>query len=138
MKINKIAIPPQILEELIAYAKEHGRNEEVAGALIGEIEGDKVIVKELWIGENVLHSRSRFEINPEQLYNLLIETEKKGLEIVAFWHTHFGNSTPSYIDVTYMELWPIVWIVIDSWTGLFSASIYHGDKIYNVKVELLE
>ena len=122
---------------MIKYAKEHGRDEEAAGALIGKLESDKAIVEELWIGENILHSRSRFEIDPEQLYNLIIETEKRGLDIVAFWHTHFGNSIPSYIDVTYMELWPIVWIVIDSWTGLFSASIYHNDKIHNVKVKLL-
>ncbi len=138
MSIKKLVLPVDILENLIRDAKTLGRKEEIAGVFLGKINGETAIVIESKRGENILHDKSSFLLDPEQFYKFLIEGEKKGLELVGVWHTHLGDPNPSIIDVKTMMMWPIVWVIFDAITGIFTASKYdvETEKIVSVKVEL--
>lgn len=138
MLIKKMQIPRKLLSSLIDIARERGKKEEVAGVLIGKVINSVARVEDFEAGENILHSPTRFEINPVQLYEIILGAEERGLEIVGFWHTHIGDPSPSYIDLRYMKLWPVVWLIIDSLSGDFTASIYIKDQLKNVEVELID
>ena len=140
MPINAINIPVDLLEKIIELAKKKGRKEEIAGIFLGKIEDGVAKVVECKEGENIYHNPSRFMIHPEELYKIIVEGEEKGLEVVGVWHTHIGDPNPSIIDVKSMMLWPVVWIIFDAITGIFTASIYdpETERIKNVKVELVK
>ncbi len=134
--IRKIKIPQSIIQKMISIAKKKGGSEELAGVMLGYRIHDTAYVRDFKIGENILHDPYRFFLDPEQLYKFIVEGEEKGLEIVALWHTHPTSPNPSLIDLKYMELWPIVWIITSSLTGEFTASLYRDGKLYSVIVEI--
>ena len=138
MVVKKIVIPVEIIEKLINEAKNYGIKEEITGVLFGVKYGDVARVIEFKKGENILHDRVRFLMDPEELYKFILEGEEKGLDLIGFWHTHLGDPTPSIIDVKSMMLWPVVWLIIDAITGIFTASIYdmEEEKIKSVEVKL--
>ncbi len=138
MGIKKLVIPVDILENLIRDAKTLGRKEEIAGVFLGKVDGEKAIVFESKRGENILHDKSSFLMDPEQFYEFLVKGENKGLELVGVWHTHLGDPNPSIIDVKTMMLWPVVWVIFDAITGIFTVSKYdvETEKIISVEVEL--
>jgi len=134
--IRKVKIPQSILKKMEEVAKQKRGTEELAGVMLGYKIHDTVYVRKFKIGENILHDPFRFFLDPEQLYKFIIEGEEKGLELVALWHTHPSSPNPSLIDLKYMELWPIVWIITSSLTGEFTASIYRDGKLHSVIVEI--
>ena len=138
MPIRKMKIPQKIIQELIKLAKSRGQKEELVGVMLGYRLHDTIYVRELKVGENILHDQFRFLMDPEQFYKFIIEGEEKGLELVALWHTHLSSPRPSLIDLKYMELWPVVWVIVSSLTGEFTATIYKDGKLRSILVEIDE
>lgn len=68
-----------------------------------------------WL-KNVLESPTAFRLDPEELYRALTEAEEKGLSLLAIFHTHPGPPTPSPIDLRYMKIWRVVWVISNVYT----------------------
>ena len=130
-----VKIPKSLLNNLIKLALKMGKKEELAGVLLGTIDKDIINVKTYKTLENILHSPTRFEINPEEFYQVIIYGEKMGYEIVGLWHTHPSPPQPSLIDLKYMELWPVLWLIISSINGSYAAYILREGELKKVKIE---
>ena len=111
-----------------------GSKEEATGVFLGKFRGDDYFVGEVKVLRNRLHSPVRFEVDPEELYRVLVEAEEKGLEVVGMWHTHPGTPAPSSIDLYYMKLWPVVWLIMSSIDGSYKAYILKEEKLVEVEV----
>jgi len=79
---------------------------EASALLIGERRNEKVEIQEVKEAENVLKSRTAFQIEPELVVDTLDELEKNEEELVGFFHSHPNLSAfVSPRDEKFMKLW---------------------------------
>ncbi|MEZ0248975.1 MAG: M67 family metallopeptidase [Thermoproteus sp.] len=108
--------------------------EECAALLFGT--GDRV---ELWRWlENAAGSPYEFKLRPEDVYKAVVDAEALGAELVAIFHTHPGPPTPSRVDLKYMMMWPVVWIIRDVYTGEVRGWRLRGARLESVNINILE
>jgi [CysO sulfur-carrier protein]-S-L-cysteine hydrolase len=93
-----VVVPPPILEQLVAHAREEAPNE--ACGLIAFRDG---VAERYLPGENVLASPYRFELRPRHPADFFLEDE--GYELAVF-HSHPETEPkPSRTDVENIGLW---------------------------------
>lgn len=108
---------------------------EACGLIFGEIEYDEVIVKNIVAVQNKLKSPTTFKVDPEELFKALMVAEKKGYELIGFYHSHPASPEPSDIDTRYMKLWPnYVWLVISSVNYNVKAYCVSNNSVHRVKI----
>lgn len=90
--------------------KEYPR--EACGVILGQFNADIAKVQELVFTKNVAESSTRFIIDAETLYKILLRAENEGKEMVGVFHSHPTIAEPSDIDQPFMEINPIVWIIV--------------------------
>jgi len=72
---------------------------EACGVLIGTVTGDVRTVTEVWPAKNQLSSGSSYEIDPETLFRAFSYSERSGLEVIGFYHSHpFSSANASDVD----------------------------------------
>jgi proteasome lid subunit RPN8/RPN11 len=128
-KVKKIKLPGRILN--IFLDKALRSDIELGGILVGKVHNDTVIVDRLYIGENIVSSPVRFEIDPDTIVRVIKELDEDE-DIVGIIHSHPASPYPSIVDLRNMELWPVIWIIIDSNNGDYMAWYYN--KCINIEV----
>jgi proteasome lid subunit RPN8/RPN11 len=104
-----LRIPEAIYNEIIIHARE-GMPMEVCG-ILGGIDG---CVSDIYRIANVDVSTEHFTMNPEEQIEVMMSLESKGLEAVAFYHSHpKGPDFPSSEDIR-LAFYPDVLSVIVS------------------------
>jgi [CysO sulfur-carrier protein]-S-L-cysteine hydrolase len=83
---------------------------EEACGIVGGLEGRSVRVFPV---ENILHSRTRFKMEPESQLRVLLELEQNGQDLLAIYHSHpDGPPHPSETDIAeayYPEAAAVIW-----------------------------
>ena len=113
--------------------------EEACGILLGRIQEDIALVKEIRPMRNITGSESRFMVDTEELYRNLIRAESLGLEMVGIYHSHHMSPHPSSIDRVYMKLNPVVWVIFGlSRTEIIGIAAYRwlNGKVTEVELEV--
>ena len=81
---------------------------ECCGALLGDVEGDAKVVRELRPLENVHeegHER-RYLVSPDAMFALIREERQTGRKILGFYHSHPNNpARPSETDREWASSW---------------------------------
>ncbi len=94
MQTKRISIPTSMKDEMIR----HARGElpyEACGIIAGVTEEEAV---EFYPASNELKSETRYNIAPEDLYRIMMDLEKKGLDVWGIFHSH--PATPAYPSAT--------------------------------------
>lgn len=136
LSVNTLVIRRRHLKTLVEEALKDPTIE-ACGLLIGRVEGVRVVVEEVLIGENVKRSPTRFEVDPNLVYRAVVQAEAKGLELVGVFHSHPAPPTPSRLDVEGMQLWPVAWLIVSTLNGGFAAYALKNGKVepLTLKVE---
>jgi|Deesub1362A_J573_1020465.scaffolds.fasta_scaffold00067_64 proteasome lid subunit RPN8/RPN11 len=124
-------VPIRDEKEEISMLHTHER----CGVLIGTRVDDVITVKEVVEIENIAESPFLFEMSPEGLYKAWMDAEKKGMDVVAVFHTHpTGNARPSAFDLEGLKQTGMPWVIVGI-DGI-KAFIYRNG-IEELEVELL-
>lgn len=87
--------------------------EEACGLLAGEIIGDRYDARLVLPITNMLHSRVRYQLDPQEQLNAFNYIEEQHLELVGIYHSHpNGPDTPSPTDIAeayYPEAVQLIW-----------------------------
>ncbi len=110
---------------------------EACALLLGRVEGITVMVTDICTTENVKDSPLRFTVDPETLYKILRQAEREWKEVVGVFHSHPTPSSPSSIDVKYIALNPIVWLIMSTVDGCLEAYQWLNGSVQTVEVEYL-
>jgi proteasome lid subunit RPN8/RPN11 len=95
---------------------------EICGFMIGRVEKAKATVFELKSARNILNSSVRFQIDPMEFLKVLEDAERKGMDVIGFYHSHPSSPYPSEEDRRFMKLWPDkIWLIVSSTTGFLKA-----------------
>lgn len=133
--INQVLVTPEDINILWNHAKEVFPNE-CCCMLLGNIEGDKAIVKDVHISMNTDQATASFTISPEDLIETYHEAETRNMEIVAIFHSHpYWPAHPSNKDAQYMQLNPVPWIIYSNNQNRFRTWVLREEQI--VQIELI-
>lgn len=95
---------------------------EACAMLFGKLSKNEAVVEKIEITQNMLHSTTRFQIDPEDVAAIITKAEKEGQEFIGLFHSHAARATPSLIDLKYMRLWgDSLWLIISSTDGTLAA-----------------
>jgi proteasome lid subunit RPN8/RPN11 len=109
--ITELKIPQKDLN-LIQSELESSKPYEACGVLIGVIDGSTALVERAMPITNVKRTRTSFELDPKEHYDVWNDAEKNGKEIVGVYHTHpVSSAVPSLWDRETMQNVPGVWLI---------------------------
>lgn len=90
-----LSISEQHADELIAHALKDNPNE-----CCGILAGKDDVVRRLYRVTNTERSPRRYLMNPQEQLNAMLDSERNGWEMLAFYHSHTrGPAYPSQTDV---------------------------------------
>jgi proteasome lid subunit RPN8/RPN11 len=107
---------------------------EACGLLLGIIKGKKGEVKEVKIVPNVDKSSVRFQVEPETLYKIYNEASAKSMDIIGIFHSHPAPPLPSGIDLHFMEINPVCWVIMSMPGGMMKAYVQEKGDLQEVKI----
>jgi proteasome lid subunit RPN8/RPN11 len=133
--VKQLHVPRRYLEKLRTASKE-AQSEETCGLLFGHKDEDSFVVMEFKILQNIDRSIVRFTIDPMTLYETLIDAEKRGLSLVAIFHSHPMGAVPSGTDKKYMRFWPVPWLILSKTNNKFGVFISDEDTYQRIKMKI--
>ena len=78
-----------------------------------------------------------FYVNPEEEYQLLIDAEARGEELVGIFHSHRAAPMPSTSDLNNMRLNPVVWLIASKTSGAWSSKGFVLDAAAAVEIPIM-
>src|SRR6187200_1899569 len=95
-------IPQQLIDEMVAHAREDLPNE--CCGMIGGRNGEATRVVRV---ENAAASPLRYEMDPQGQYDALKAIEDGGEDLIGIYHSHTRSAAyPSQTDVNEARMWP--------------------------------
>jgi len=95
-------IAPELLEQIVAHAREDAPNE-----CCGLIGGSDGVARSVHRARNAFESPVRFEIHATDQFRITEEIDRAGDETVAMYHSHpKSEAKPSPTDVNLASQWP--------------------------------
>ena len=110
---------------------------ESVALLFGVIEEHSVVVKRIECVRNESdNAATSFYVNPEEEYQLLIDAEARGEELVGIFHSHPAAPMPSSSDLNNMRLNPVVWLIASKTSGVWNSNGFVLDDTAAVEIPI--
>jgi len=110
---------------------------EACGILIGNTRDDTRKVSEAWPAKNRLSSDSSYEIDPESLLNAFAYAEKKGLEVIGFYHSHpFWSADASATDRARANYPGLSYVIYSIPKNEIKSFYFDGKELLNESVRI--
>ncbi len=133
--ISSIVISKEKMNLLLEKSK---KSEKELGALLfGRIEGNRAIVHLIKLLRYSERSTTHFIADPFFLLKSFSEAEKMGLELIGIFHSHPAPPAPSTADLRYMELNPVVWVIVDNTNLAVGAYVLESSGLSEVRIEVV-
>ena len=101
-------VPRQMLEEMIAHAREEAPNE--CCGMVGGADGSATTV---YRSINAEASPLRYSLDASDQFRIMQEIEKRGEELVGIYHSHTGSAAyPSQTDVNLAAYPDAVYVIV--------------------------
>lgn len=131
-----------ISNDMLKIMKQHileSKPYEACGLIIGVIKDNTAEGREVLKIKNIQKSYVEFFMDPMELYNAYLYAEKKGLEVVAVYHSHPSSTKPSALDIKNMKMNPYVWLIFNMHTLEFEGFYldYLIEKIFPVEIKII-
>ena len=111
---------------------------ESVALLFGVIEEHLVVVTRIECVRNESDkAATSFYVNPEEEYQLLIDAEARGEELVGIFHSHPAVPIPSSSDLDNMRLNPVVWLIASKAAGFWSSKGFVLDDAAAVEIPII-
>ena len=131
--LSKITLSRSLFEALLSELLQSPV--ERAALLFGSVEGDRAVVSSGVVAVNEEESPTHFRVDPTFLLRVLEEADARGEEFVGLLHVHPAPPEPSEEDLEYMEINPVVWIIV-SRSGEYVAYQLLSGELRGVEIEL--
>jgi [CysO sulfur-carrier protein]-S-L-cysteine hydrolase len=108
-------ISPELLDEILAHAREEAPNECCGVVGVAPASGDQPArAMRVQRARNIHASPKRFEIDGRDVIHAMGEFEEMGWEIGAIYHSHTHTAPyPSQTDINFAAHWPgVEWIIV--------------------------
>jgi proteasome lid subunit RPN8/RPN11 len=120
--MQSISLTAGQIRELVSIAKDVLPDESCALLL-----GEKNTVVEILPMRNVDNCPVTFSIESTELLQAYNLAESKGLQVIAIFHSHPANPSPSNTDLKFMEINPVIWLIYSTTEWRLKAYVYDND-----------
>ncbi|MEM2856064.1 MAG: M67 family metallopeptidase [Candidatus Nitrosocaldaceae archaeon] len=110
---------------------------ESCALLVGNIRYDIAKVEYIIELKNIANSYAMFMFDEKEFYELYMKVRKDKRDIIAIFHSHPSKPEPSSMDLKYMILNQIPWIIMSNIDYKFYAYAYY-DKLEMVEIVILD
>lgn len=117
--MQSISLTAGQIEELVSIAKDLLPDESCALLL-----GEKNAVVEIFPMRNIDESPVTFSMDSTELVDAYSLAESKGLQVIAIFHSHPAQPSPSSTDIKFMEINPVVWLIYSTTEWRLKAYVY--------------
>jgi proteasome lid subunit RPN8/RPN11 len=97
--------------------------------------GENDAVVEILPMRNVDESPLTFSIESTELVDAYNLAESKGLQVIAIFHSHPAQPSPSSTDIKFMEINPVVWLIYSTTEWRLKAYVY-DDYVKEVTIKI--
>jgi proteasome lid subunit RPN8/RPN11 len=108
-------IAPELLEQILAHAREEAPNECCGVVAVVPVSNDQPArAMRVRAARNIHASPKRFEIDGKDVIAAINEFDEAGWEIGAIYHSHTHTAPyPSQTDINFAASWPgVEWIIV--------------------------
>ena len=110
---------------------------EACALLFGRIVEEKAVVIKIVIVPNILHSATRFQVDPQLVFDSFECADDDGLQFIGLFHSHPAPHSPSAMDLRYMRLWgDAVWLILSSTDDSMAAFQMVKGKVRRIRVNI--
>jgi len=134
--VSSIVISKEKMNLLLEESKKSEK--EFRALLFGRIEGNKAIAYLIKLLRYSERSTTHFIADPIFLLESFSEAEEMGLELVGIFHSHPAPPKPSASDLRYMELNPVVWIIVDNTNLTVGAYVLEKGGLRQVGIKVIK
>jgi proteasome lid subunit RPN8/RPN11 len=128
--MQSISLTAGHIEELVSIAKDVLPDESCALLL-----GENNAVVEILPMRNVDESPVTFSIESTELVDAYNLAESKGLQVIAIFHSHPAQPSPSSTDIKFMEINPVVWLIYSTTEWRLKGYVY-DDYVKEVTIKI--
>jgi proteasome lid subunit RPN8/RPN11 len=128
--MQSISLTAGQIEELVSIAKDVLPDESCALLL-----GENNAVVEILPMRNVDESPVTFSIESTELVDAYNLAESKGLQVIAIFHSHPAQPSPSSTDIKFMEINPVVWLIYSTTEWRLKGYVY-DDYVKEVTIKI--
>ena len=123
--ITRLEVAKEDIDKLKDIAKQ-ALPLEACALLYGTINGSDAKVDGIIQLRNVADSSVRFMIDPDEYYQVYRRIRAMDKELVAIFHAHPSKAEPSRIDLEYMKVNQIPWLIISSIDYSYGLYAYYS------------
>jgi [CysO sulfur-carrier protein]-S-L-cysteine hydrolase len=132
--MHTISLTKGQIKELVSIAKD-ALPDEACAFLLGK--NDRII--KILPMRNLDESPVTFSIDPGEVLYAYNHAESKGLRVIAIFHSHPAKPSPSSIDIKFMEINPVVWLIYSTTEWRLKAYVYDDDvEEVTIKIAAME
>jgi len=108
---------------------------EACALLFGRLVEEKALVTKIVIAPNTLQSTTRFQVDPQLVFDAFEHAEREGLHFIGLFHSHPTPHNPSAIDIRYMKLWgDAFWLILSSTDDSMAAFQMANGKVRRIRI----
>jgi len=130
----------QLTSEQVRILRKEARDRypvEACALLFGRFSEEKAFVTKIVIAPNTLESTTRFQIDPQLVFDSFECAEHEGLEFLGLFHSHPAPHNPSAMDICYMRLWgDAIWLILSLTDDSIAAFQMVKGKVRKIKVNI--
>ncbi len=103
---------------------------EACALLIGNMQGEDVIIRYVEEVYNADRSSTSFSVRPEDLVRVYEHAKGINLDVVGIFHSHpYSKAHPSSKDLRYMSINQVPWLILSLLNREVRAFIYYNGKV---------
>ncbi len=129
-KLQKEIILNDSIKQTLKKHAENYRPNEACALLFGVENDNKVLVKEVFLADNIEKSPVNFTISNEDLIAAYKRAEDKKLDVVGIFHSHPNSEAyPSTTDKEFMYTNPVAWLIFSGTSKEFKAFLLENEIV---------
>ena len=101
--------------------------------ILGYIKKDTLKISDIIPTENMDRSTVTFQINPKKVFETYERADREN-KAVGVFHSHPAPPQPSSVDIQYMEVNPVVWLIMSSTTDSMAAYQLINEQLQTIKI----
>jgi len=93
-----------------------------------------VKVTDIVVAYNIDRSRVTFQVDPHTLLKVYRRADEEGKDVVSIFHSHPAPPSPSTLDIRFMQVNPVVWLILSTTSYQLKAYQLQGEAINPVEI----
>jgi proteasome lid subunit RPN8/RPN11 len=102
--------------------------------LLGYVKEKTVNITDIISTKNIDKSKFTFKIDSKTVFKIYEKADRENKEVIGIFHSHHSSPKPSSLDIQYMAVNPIVWLIFSTTSFNIVAYQMLNEHIKFIKV----